>query len=207
MRRVALLGARSYWAGRQNHDPTGNKNERLFDQNRQLVQPKGCVLTRAYARATAGTPKTQNMDTVTSVFDYSYAPDPALDANGHHTEIVLPAGRYGGGYTTTVTGGSYTVSPGAGNQPDILTVASSGPGQVSVYVVPTQQTCSVEISQNLLGKQGLVVAGGSLPTTSTATPAPDSMKVAAVGLLIGFGILATPLIRRRPRLTTRRDNR
>ena len=85
MRRVALLGARSYWAGRQNHDPTGNKNERLFDQNRQLVQPKGCVLTRAYARATAGTPKTQNMDTVTSVFDYSYAPDSGLDANGHHT--------------------------------------------------------------------------------------------------------------------------
>jgi hypothetical protein len=27
----------SYWAARQNHDPDGSQNERLFDQNRQLV--------------------------------------------------------------------------------------------------------------------------------------------------------------------------
>jgi hypothetical protein len=56
-------------------------------------------------------------------------------------------------------------------------------------------------------RAALVAAGGSLLNTSIATPAPASMKVAAVGLLIGHGILARPLIRRRPRLSTRRHNR
>src|SRR5207245_4541660 len=121
----------TYWAALQNHDPTGGSMERLYTARRQLVQPKGCILARAYAPAVAGDPSAQSFDPVSGVFKLTYTPDPAIKAP---TEIFVPPIHSGGSYRVQVTGATPTSPPSSTN----LTLSNNpGATSVSVEVDPT----------------------------------------------------------------------
>lgn len=65
-------------------------------------------LVRPYARKTAGTPQRMRWDLATRTFEFTWRPDPAIDAP---TEIFVPAAQYPGGYRAELSAGSYRQEP------------------------------------------------------------------------------------------------
>jgi hypothetical protein len=63
---------------------------------------------RPYARKTAGTPWRMRWDLATRTFEYTWQPDPAIDAP---TEIFVPAVQYPDGYRIELSAGSYRQEP------------------------------------------------------------------------------------------------
>ena len=185
----------TYWAALQLHDPTGSSTERLFTADRTEVQPKGCVLTRAYPEATAGTPLTQSFDPATSAFSLSYTTDPGL--TNPDTEIVLPDARYGAGYSAAVTSGAGAVQiasaananplvirnrPGSAATPVSLTVTAANPA-----------ACSVNLSSNGGRSPSAPSVLSQLPNTGTVGIA-GSLTVALLllGLAVACAAAVTP---------------
>jgi endoglycosylceramidase len=117
-----------YWSAKQFHDPTGQVNEGLLDDNGNPL-PIAAVLTRTYALATAGTPTAQSFDPTTGAYSYSYTPDAAVTAP---TQIFVPVTQhYPQGYQVSVTGASVTSPAGAA----VLTLQNTaGASQVTVKI-------------------------------------------------------------------------
>jgi len=166
----------AYWAAFQNHDPTGQPNERLFTSARALT-PKAAVLARAYPRATAGTPVAgaQSFDPATAVFSYAYAPDHAIAAP---TEIVLPAIHYGGGYATQVSGASVTSACGA---PLLTLAADPAATQVSVTVKPAPG-CAAPVYVHTASSPCSEHNPCTTPNTGTAPPPVAALLLLGVAL-------------------------
>ena len=63
---------------------------------------------RPYARKTAGTPLQMRWDLATRTFEFTWQPDPAIDAP---TEIFVPALQYPEGYHVELSAGGYRREP------------------------------------------------------------------------------------------------
>lgn len=191
----------TYWAAFQNHDPTGQPNERLFASDRQVVQPKARMMTRAFPRATAGLPTSgaQKFDPTSAAFDFAYAPDHAVSAP---TEIVVPAPRYGGGYKVTVSGAAVTSPCGAN---PVTLAADPAASAVTVHVEPAAGCSPAFVTftcnPNSPASPNNPCFPGGLPVTSAARGAlPASPAVPSLlGLAVGWIVIAAQRRRRRLR--------
>jgi endoglycosylceramidase len=186
----------AYWSAFQDHDPTGQPNERLIKSDRSLVQPKGGVLARVYSRATAGTPATQSFTVNanafqpnTAVFNLAYAPDAAVTAP---TEIVVPAIQYPAGYCVLVDGANVTSGPNAA----MLTMTNNaGATRVRAQVRPASGACAA-------GAHAFPTASAGLPPTSRA--AIDRVSPARAALALTVVLIGCILLRSKPRDGSRR---
>ena len=194
----------AYWSAFQNHDPTGQPNERLFTSDRGL-QPKGATLGRAYPRATAGnpTPGAQRYSPDSAAFDYAYAPDHAINAP---TEIVVPPARYGQGYKVTVSGAGVTSACGVN---PVTLAADPGATSVTFHVEPAA-ACSPDFvtltcnPANPPGPNNPCPAGpGGLPTTAAGQDRGPVFPAAGILVALGFGVGAAALNRGRRRRRSR----
>jgi hypothetical protein len=92
----------TYWSGMQLHDPTGDPNEGLInEQTRRPYGPMADVLATPYPWATAGRPGPQSFDPMTGLFQYEYRASHSITAP---TEIMLPRRAYPHGYRVLVNG-------------------------------------------------------------------------------------------------------
>jgi len=82
----------------QQHDPTDiNSGGRALEG-----------LVRPYARKTAGTPLQMRWDLATRTFEFTWRPNPEIDAP---TEIFVPAVQYPDGYRVECSAGTYRQEP------------------------------------------------------------------------------------------------
>jgi hypothetical protein len=154
------------------------------------VQAKGCVLTRAYPVATAGTPSSQNFDPATSTFNYSYTTDP--QASNPDTEIALPAPRYRAGYSVSFSAGADAVqvaSPPSANPLVVENRRGKATTAVTLTVTATDPNlCSLNAGQAV--PAGTAPATNQLPPTLPARTLPLFLLFLPV-----LAILLLPLIR------------
>ncbi|MEA2645665.1 MAG: endoglycosylceramidase [Chloroflexota bacterium] len=194
----------TYWAALQNHDPTGDPHERLFDSDRNLIQPKAGILTRAYPRATAGTPTagSQVFDPATASFDFSYSPDASIAAP---TEVVVPPLHYGAGYAVRVSGATVTSACGAN---PVTLVADPGATTVDFHVEPAGGCDAAFVTPvcnpaNPPGPNNPCPVAGGLPDTSRDFPVPGAGPAVPVGLALiagaGVALRGVARLRRRRR--------
>lgn len=120
----------TYWQWRQYGDPTGSPSESLFNADGTL-KPKAAILSRAYARAVAGTPTAMSFDPASGAFHLEYTPDRRITAP---TEVFMPLlVHYSNGYCPAVSGARVSSASGA----QILTLAPlRGAVQVRLDVRP-----------------------------------------------------------------------
>jgi len=118
----------TYWSWKYYDDPTGSSFEALVTA-RGTLEPTVAALTRTYAQAVAGTPRSVKFDPLTGAFSLTYTPDHRI----HAPTVVFVADRhYPAGYCARVRGGRI-VSP-AGND-HLLVRADRGARSVTLGVV------------------------------------------------------------------------
>jgi endoglycosylceramidase len=119
----------TYWQWRQYQDPTGSPTEGMFNADGSL-KPKAALLSRTYARATAGTPTAMSFDPASGRFRLAYLADPKVHGP---TEVFVPlALHYPGGYCARASGATLTSAPNA----QLLTLVNRGRGSVTLELTP-----------------------------------------------------------------------
>lgn len=87
-------------------------------------------IVRPYARRTAGEPLHMRFDLATRVFEYTFRPDPTIDAP---TEIFVPSLHYPDGYEVVTSAGSVTQEP---EQMRLLVSTTGAQEPVTVRLYP-----------------------------------------------------------------------
>ena len=117
----------TYWQWINYLDPTGSHTSGLWPPTK-ATSAQLQVLSRAYARAVAGTPTSMSFDPVSGTFNLAYRPNPSID---QPTVVFVPIStHYPHGYCARATGGTIVSKPTAGiidivNQPNATTVTVS----------------------------------------------------------------------------------
>ena len=98
----AVAASSAYWdydrGGYGLLDADGNEQTELLD-----------VIARPYPERVAGDPLSWSFDEATSTFEFSYTPDPSIDAP---TEIAVPARAYPAGFAVSCGGCAYEMATG-----------------------------------------------------------------------------------------------